>query len=98
MAVRSQTLEAYRLECIAQGEHEHASQLQEFSHRVRLSFNSDLNANCDRMVAIEEFLLTVLSPEDFRAFPGTAVGKYKEDIFCVFFRHSKDAILMKLTL
>jgi hypothetical protein len=83
---------------IAQGEIDHEAAIAEFPIRVNLGgWVDDLDTNCERMQRIELWLKSKFGPDRYLAFPGTSMGKYKEDCFVVFMRTPEDAILFKLS-
>lgn len=90
--------EKYRRHCIAQGEQEHERAIAPYPIRVRLKFGPDLEANTEEMCRIERELGEIFLEGSFLAFPGTSVGKYKEDCYCLFFENKRDAVLARLSI
>lgn len=88
----------FRRHCIAEGEREHERAIAQYPVRVKLKFGPDLEANTREMVRIEHELAEIFLEGSFLAFPGTSVGKYKEDCYCLFFENKRDAVLARLSV
>lgn len=96
----SAEFEKFREIMVAQGERDHEAAISAFPYRVEFGgwSKEDLEANCERMACIEKWLSERLPVDRYLAFPGTSIGKYKEDCFVVFMRDSYDAVILKLSI
>jgi hypothetical protein len=81
------TFEQMRAYIIAEGELEFERKTARFPYKL----NVGLEYEEDAVDALER-----LAHKRYIAFPNFAIGKYKHEIHCIFFKDQADAVLFKL--